>query len=244
MKLYVVGFGPGHAQGMTREAEEAIRRSDLIVGYTVYVDLLRPLFPEKNFAATGMRQERVRVVFALEQAADGKTVALVCSGDSGVYGLAELALTIGAASFPAVDIEIVAGVTAALSGGALLGAPLTHDFAVVSLSDLLTPWETIENRLECAAKGDFVIVLYNPSSRKRRDYLRRACDIIAAHRSPETVCGLVRNIGREGEAVCITTLAALPGQEADMFTTVFIGSSETRAVNGRMVTPRGYRHET
>ena len=168
MKLYVIGFGPGNKEGMTLEAERALQESDLIVGYTVYVELLKEMFHCKEFASTAMKQEKDRVIFALEQADSGKIVSLVCSGDSSVYGMAGLALELSA-NYPNTDIEIVAGVTAALSGGAVLGAPLTHDFAVISLSDLLTPWEKIEKRLACAAMGDFTTAIYNPSSKKRTD---------------------------------------------------------------------------
>lgn len=240
MKLYVVGFGAGGHRGMTLEAKQALLQSDLIVGYTVYVNLLKEIFPDKNYYSTGMRQETDRVRFALEEAAKGQEVALVCSGDSGVYGMACLAFELGQ-EFPQVTIEVVAGVTAALSGGAVLGAPLTHDFAVISLSDLLTPWEKIEKRLTAAAMGDFCIVLYNPSSKKRADYLMRACKIIMQHKSRDTVCGYVRNIGREQEEAHILTLAQLQNVEVDMFTTVFIGNQETRQIGGHMVTPRGYQ---
>ena len=149
-----------------------------------------------------------------------------------------------AAQWPDVEIEVVAGVTAALSGGAVLGAPLAHDFCVISLSDLLTPWEVIEQRLRCAAMGDFSICLYNPASHKRKDYLQKACDILlAAGKDPETVCGYVRNIGRDGEEGKMVSLAQLRGAALDMFTTVFIGSSTTLCVSGRMVTPRGYERK-
>ena len=143
--------------------------------------------------------------------------------------------------YPQVEIEVIPGVTAALSGGAVLGAPLIHDFAVISLSDLLTPWEKIEKRLLAAAEADFAICLYNPSSRKRKDYLRRACDLLLRFRNPETVCGTVRNIGRPGESAQVCTLAQLRELETDMFTTVFVGNSQTRELGGHMVTPRGYR---
>ncbi len=241
MTLYIVGFGCGSRDGMTLAAQAAIQRSGLIVGYKTYIDLIQPFFPDKPVRSTGMRQERERVEMALEQARE-QDVALVCSGDSQLYGMAGLALEL-AADFPDVSIEIVPGVTAALSGGAILGAPLTHDFAVISLSDLLTPMETIQKRLRCAAKGDFVIALYNPSSRNRADYLARACDILLQFRSPETVCGFVRNIGREGQESRILTLSELRDTPVDMFTTVFIGNSETRVIGGKMVTPRGYRND-
>lgn len=237
--LYIVGIGPGSADGMTVEAQSAISKSAIIVGYTVYNELLKPLFPDKRYVQTPMRREGDRVRAALELSREN-VVALVCSGDCGVYGMAGLALQL-AGEYPDVEIEIVPGVTAALSGGAVLGAPLTHDFAVISLSDLLTPWEKIEKRLSCAAEGDFTIAVYNPSSAKRADHLRRACDIILKFRAGETVCGWVRNIGRDGEQSGITTLSELREMAADMFTTVFIGNSETRVINGKMVTPRGYK---
>ena len=238
--LYVVGTGAGDRSGMTMAAEQAILSSELIVGYTKYTELMREIFPEKEYASTGMRQERERVELALKEASD-KTVALVCSGDPQLYGMAGLAYELGAAH-PDVQIEVVPGVTAAFSGGAVLGSPLTHDFAVISLSDLLTPAEKIRRRLECAAECDMVIVLYNPSSKSRADYLRKACDIVLRHRSGETVCGFVRNIGREGQESRILTLSELRETAADMFTTVYIGSSETKVINGKMVTPRGYRN--
>lgn len=239
--LYIVGFGAGNHGGMTFDAEAAILRSDIITGYTAYTELLRKIYPQKEYYCTGMKQERERVEYALEQAASGKKVSLVCSGDSGVYGMAALTLEL-AEKMAETDIEIVPGVTAALSGGALLGAPLTHDFAVISLSDLLTPMEKIEKRLECAAMGDFSVVLYNPSSKKRADYLSRACDILMKYKSPETVCGYVKNIGRDGEQSRILSLNELKNTSVDMFTTVFIGNSETRCIHGKMVTPRGYRN--
>lgn len=239
MKLYVVGFGCGSFEGMTEEARQAIENSDLIVGYKVYTELLKRYFPQKEYFFTGMRQEKERVFYALEQAAKGQTVALVCSGDSEVYGMAGLAYELSE-EFPQAEIQTVAGLTAALSGGALLGAPLTHDFAVISLSDLLTPPEKIALRLECAAKADFVIALYNPSSKSRPEHLKKACEIILKYRSAETVCGYARNIGRNGEESGIMTLAELSDFKADMFTTVFIGNSQTKTINGKMVTPRGY----
>lgn len=238
--LYVVGIGAGSRDGMTIAAEKAIISSELIVGYTKYVELLREHFPEKKYSSTGMKQERERVEFALKEAAD-KTVSLVCSGDPQLYGMAGLAYELSG-SYPDVEIKVVSGVTAAFSGGAVLGSPLTHDFAVISLSDLLTPAEKIRKRLECAAECDMVIVLYNPSSKSRADYLQKACDIVLKYRSEDTVCGYVRNIGREGEESRIMTLAELRNTAVDMFTTVYIGSSETKVIGGKMVTPRGYRN--
>ena len=186
-----------------------------------------------------MTRERERCRQAMEIARSGRTAAMLCSGDAGVYGMAGPLLQL-CPEFPEVEVEVVPGITAALSGGAVLGAPLMHDFCVISLSDLLTPWETIETRLLCAAKGDFSICLYNPSSKKRADHLRRACEILLQEKGPETVCGWVRKIGREGQEHRILTLGELREEAVDMFTTVFIGSSATQAVCGRMVTPRGY----
>lgn len=239
-KLYVVGIGPGSYEGMTLRARQALEESEVIIGYTVYVDLVKEDYPGKQFLTTPMRQETERVRLALSRSAEGRTSALICSGDAGVYGMSCLVEEMSP-DYPGVEIEIIPGVSAMLSGAAVLGAPLTHDFAVISLSDLLTPWATIEKRLVCAAQADFVICLYNPASHRRKDHLRQACDIILQYASPETVCGLVRNIGREGESCRILALRELREAEADMFTTVFIGSSRTRIIGGRMVTPRGYR---
>lgn len=241
MKLYVAGIGCGSRDGITIEAEKAILSSDIVVGYTVYIEQIKHFYPEKECISTGMKQERERVELALQNAADGKTVALVCSGDSQLYGMAGLAIELSV-NYPEVDIEVIPGVTAAFSGGAVLGAPMTHDLALISLSDLLTPMEKIIKRLRCAAEGDFVIALYNPSSKKRADYLQRACDIILEYRSPETVCGIVGNIGREGQQSRVLMLNELRETQVDMFTTVFIGNSETKVINGKMVTPRGYRN--
>ena len=238
--LYVVGIGAGSREGMTIAAQQAVECSELVVGYTKYVELLREHFPEKNYASTGMKRERERVEFALKEA-ENRTVSLICSGDPQLYGMAGLTYELSAAH-PDVEIEVVPGVTAAFSGGAVLGSPLTHDFAVISLSDLLTPAEKIRRRLECAADCDMVIVLYNPSSKSRADYLQKACDIVLKHRSGETVCGYVRNIGRDGQESRVLTLSELRDTAVDMFTTVYIGNSETKIIAGKMVTPRGYRN--
>ena len=187
-----------------------------------------------------MKQEIERCRHALSEARGGRTVAMVCSGDAGVYGMAAPILEL-LPEYPGVEVQIVAGVTAALSGAALLGAPLGHDFCAVSLSDLLTPWEVIEKRLRCAAEGDFAIVLYNPSSKRRGDYLARACEILLETRSGSTLCGLARNVGREGEETRLLTLSELRDTQVDMFTTVFIGASATKRIGAYMVTPRGYK---
>lgn len=238
-KLFVVGLGPGAAGDMSGRARAAIEESSLVVGYTVYLELLRDEFPDKEYYSTPMRKEVERCRYALEQAAAGSVVAMVCSGDPGVYGMAGLVLEL-AVDYPALAIEVIPGVSASNGGAAVLGAPLMHDHCIISLSDLLTPWETIEQRLDAAAQADFVVCLYNPSSHKRPDYLQRACDILLRHRAADTVCGTVRNIGREGESARILSLAELRDTPVDMFTTVFVGNSQTRVVDGRMVTPRGY----
>lgn len=239
-RVYVVGLGPGDQKYFTAQARAALEDAQVLCGYTVYVDLVSGLYPDKETYTTPMTKEIDRCRWALETADGGKTVALVCSGDAGVYGMAGPVLQL-APQYPEVDVEVVPGVTSALSGAALLGAPIGHDFCVVSLSDLLTPWEVIENRLRCAAAGDFSLVLYNPASHKRADYLQRACDILlSAGVSPGTVCGYVRNTGRKGEESKILTLGALRDTQLDMFSTVFIGSSTTLAHHGRMITPRGY----
>ena len=239
-KLYIVGLGPGKPDGMTLEARAALDTSELLCGYGAYLELLKPLYPDKERFSTPMTQELERCRRALDEARRGRTVALVCSGDAGVYGMASPVLEL-LPDYGGVEVEIVAGVTAALSGAALLGAPLGHDFCVISLSDLLTPWEVIETRLRCAAEGDFALALYNPSSRRRADRLQRACDILLGFRGPDTPCGLVRNIGRDGEEKRILPLIELREAELDMFTTVFIGSSATRVIGDHLVTPRGYR---
>ena len=240
MKVTVIGLGPGGGADLTGRARAALEECDLLVGYTAYIDLVKEDFPDKETLSTGMRREVDRCRAAVEAALTGKSVAVVCSGDSGVYGMAGLIYEV-AQEYDPIDIEVVPGITAACGGAAVLGAPLTHDFAVVSLSDLLTPWEKIEARLTAAARADFVLCLYNPASRSRPDYLRRACDILlAAGKSPDTVCGTVRNIGRAGEEARILTLGRLRDAQVDMFTTVFVGNSQTKVLGGKMVTPRGY----
>ena len=242
-KVYAVGIGPGGREFFTDEAVHALDAADVIAGYTVYVDLVKDLFPGKETFTTPMKKEIERCRWAIETALTGKDVAMVCSGDAGVYGMAGLLFEL-ADQYEDVEIQVVAGVTAANSGAAVLGAPLGHDFCLISLSDLLTPWEVIEKRLRCAADGDFAICLYNPRSKKRDDYLAKACSIMMEFKAPETVCGWVRNIGREGQEFHVTTLEKLGQEPIDMFTTVFIGSRTTKVINGRMVTPRGYeKHE-
>lgn len=233
-------MGPGSREKMTLEAVEVLQQCQVIAGYALYIELLKEEFPQKEFIVTGMTKELERCRLALDSAARGRRTAMVCSGDAGVYGMAGILLELSK-EFPQVEIQVVPGVTAALSGGAVLGAPLGHDFCAVSLSDLLTPWEVIEKRLMVAAQGDFVLCLYNPSSKKRADYLQKACDIVLQYQKAETVCGCVRNIGREGEEGWLLSLGGLRETKTDMFTTVFIGNSQTKKIGNRMVTPRGYQ---
>lgn len=238
-KVYVVGIGPGDEKMMTVRAKEVLKSCDIIAGYRTYVELIKKLYPDKEYYENGMRGEIERCEKCIGFAKEGRTVALICSGDAGVYGMASPFLEVAERTGFA-DIEIVPGITAALSGAALLGAPLGHDFCVISLSDLLTPWEIIEKRLRCAAQGDFCIAIYNPSSKKRSDYLHRACEILLEALPEATACGYVRNIGRDGASKKLCTLKELSEESVDMFVTVFIGNSKTEIVGERLVTPRGY----
>ena len=240
-KIYVVGIGPGAYDQMTGRAIRALNESDVIIGYTVYVDLVKEYFAGKEFMTTPMKKEVDRCVLAFDEAKKGKTVSMICSGDAGVYGMAGLMYEVGE-NYPDVELTIIPGVTAATGGAAVLGAPLIHDFCLISLSDLLTPWEKIEARLLAAAQADFVVCLYNPSSRKRKDYLQKACDLMMKYKSPDTVCGTVAQISRDVETAQVMTLKERRDTEVDMFTTVFVGNSQTKNVNGKMVTPRGYKN--
>ena len=239
-KIYVVGFGPGERLYMTQQAVDAMTQADLVVGYTTYVRLLEKQFPELQYYATPMRKETDRCRAAVEAALTGKTVALVSSGDSGIYGMAGVLLEIAAEMQADVEVTAVAGVTAASAAAAVLGAPLMHDFAVISLSDCMTPLDLIFRRVSCAAEGDFVICLYNPRSKSRPHYLAQAAARIGQFRKPETPVGIVKNAGREGETAWITTLEKLPEEPVDMFCIVIVGNSQTYVKNGKMITPRGY----
>ena len=241
-KIYVVGMGPGREEMMTGDALSVLEQADVIIGYTVYLKLLGERFQEKEMMSTPMRQETERCQLAFEEAKKGKKVALICSGDAGIYGMASLMYEIGK-EYPELELVVVPGITAASSGAAVLGAPINHDFCVISLSDLLTPWEKIEKRLIAAAEGDFAIAIYNPSSHKRKDYLQRACDILLRYLEEERVCGYVENIGREGTKAVTCTLKELRDREVNMFTTVFIGNAGSEIVNDKLITKRGYQIE-
>jgi precorrin-3B C17-methyltransferase len=237
-KFYVVGIGPGCPEQMTIQAKQALEEADIIAGYGTYIKLVRPLFPDKEYLQNGMTGEVKRCEMALEQAQAGKTVAMISSGDSGIYGMAGLVLEL--AKGMDIDVVTVPGITAASSGAALLGAPLMHDFAVISLSDRLTEWDLIEKRLHAAASADFNIVLYNPRSKGRPDHIAKAREIFLQYKSAETPVGIVKNIGRDGESAQITTLGEFDIEQVDMFSTVFVGNSQTYIDGNKIVTPRGY----
>lgn len=240
-EIYIVGIGPGAEEMMTEQALRVLEDCDVIVGYTVYLKLLSGRFAGKEFLSTPMKQEIERCHLCFREAQKGKKTAMVCSGDAGVYGMASLMYEISA-DYPDCTLVVVPGITAAVSGAALLGAPLNHDFCVISLSDLLTPWERIEARLRAAVMGDFAIALYNPSSKKRADYLNRACNILLEAGADENrACGYVENIGRDGETAHTCTLAELREKEVNMFTTVFIGNSQSQLIDGKLITKRGYK---
>lgn len=244
-KISVVGIGPGEQEQMTARALECLRHADMIIGYSGYLKLLGEEFAQKEKLDTGMRQEVERCRACFAEAKKGKHVALICSGDAGVYGMASLIYELAAecedGNDPEIEIEVIAGITAAVSGAAILGAPVNHDFCTISLSDLLTPWELIEKRLRAAAAGDFVIALYNPASHKRADYLQKACDILLESLPKDRACGYVRNIGRDDTSVWTGNLNELRNQQVDMFTTCFIGNSRSFLRDNKLITPRGYR---
>lgn len=241
-KIWIVGIGPGEEAQMTGQALSVLEQVEVIVGYTVYLELLGERFMEKIMLSTPMRQEERRCRLCFEQADAGHSVAMICSGDAGVYGMASLMYEIGR-EYPDIELEVVPGVTAANSGAALLGAPLNHDYCVISLSDLLTPWELIEKRLIMAARGDFVIALYNPASYRRADYLEKACKIIEREAESDRACGYVENIGRKDSKMKVCLLSELRKTKVTMFTTVFIGNTKTKIIQGKLVTPRGYQVE-
>ena len=238
-KIYIVGMGPGTGEMMTPQADQALKNSDVIVGYPVYLKLLGDAYQEKEFLSTPMKQEVRRCEMCFEEAELGKTVSMVCSGDAGVYGMASLLYEMSEAH-PSCKLEVIPGITAANSGAAALGAPLNHDYCVISLSDLMTPWELIERRLKAAAVGDFCMAIYNPSSRQRAEYLMRACDILLETVEETRPCGYVENIGRDESKMELCTLKELRDRQVNMFTTVFIGNSETKIIDGHLVTKRGY----
>ncbi len=238
-----MGLGPGGEEHLTPEARETLELADCIAGYTTYINLLpRDLLRDKDVVSTGMTGEIERCRTAVDRALDGSNTVVVCSGDPGVYALAGLLLEI-LQEREVLDrgpFRVIPGIPAFCAAASLLGAPLMHDFAVVSLSDLLTPWETIEKRVQAALDGDFVLALYNPRSKKRDWQLSRVLEIYRSRGAGGRPAGWVKSAAREGETVHLTTVDALDPEEVDMFTTVIIGNSQTRRLNRTMLTPRGY----
>lgn len=235
-KLYVIGIGPGGLDEMTLRAVKAIEESDIIVGYTKYIEMIKDLIKDKEIFKTGMRGEEERCREALELSKD-KKVALISTGDSGIYGMAGLILEMRKDE----NVEIIPGITASSAAGSVLGAPLMHDNCNISLSDLMTPYEDIKKRVRLAAEGDFVISLYNPKSKGRPHYLRECVDIIKEFRGEETPIAVVRNALREGESKEIFTLKDFNDEVVDMFSIVIIGNSKSYIKDGYFVTPRGYK---
>lgn len=236
-KLYVIGIGPGGREHMTLKAVDSIKKSSVIVGYKPYIEYLEELTEGKELFSTGMRGEVERCKKAIDLVKEGKDTAIVSTGDAGLYGMAGPILELS----KEIDVEIVPGVTAGFSAAAELGAPIMHDYASLSLSDLLTPWEVILRRAEKAAEGDFVIQIYNPRSKGRKDHLEKVVEIISKHRKKETPVGIVKNSGRGGNEITITTLDSIDYEKIDMLTVILIGNSNTYIENDKIITPRGYK---
>ncbi|GAB6086052.1 precorrin-3B C(17)-methyltransferase [Alkaliphilus crotonatoxidans] len=240
-KVTVAGIGPGNIDLMAPAVKEAIEQADIMIGYKTYIDLIAPLIKDKRVIDSGMRKEIDRCRQAVTLAQEGHRVVLVSSGDPGIYGMAGILLEINNEVSPAVEVEILPGITAVSAAAASLGAPLMHDFAVISLSDLLTDWNVIKKRIDLASQADFVITLYNPKSKGRTSQIEEAVQIISQYRSPQTPVGIVKNAKREGEQITLSTLGAMLGEAIDMTTVVIIGNSNTYIQNGVMITPRGYQ---
>ena len=240
-RLHVVGFGPGGKEHMTFKAAEVIENADVVTGYTTYVNMIKPYFPDKTYKATGMMKEVDRCKMAIEDAMSGMDVAMISSGDSGIYGMAGIIYQLADEMKADIEIDTVPGITAASTAASVLGAPLMHDLAIISLSDLMTPIDLIMKRVDCAGQGDMIVCLYNPKSKGRTEYLNQTQQILLKYRSADTPVGIVRNAGREDEHKEITTLGDLDKAEVDMFCMVIIGNSQTYVSNDRMITPRGYR---
>lgn len=240
-KVFVVGIGPGGMDQMTPRAKDALMCSDYIIGYTTYIDLIKDHFPKKEFISKGMSTEIERCELALKKAKEGRTIALVSSGDSGIYGMAGLMLEIAGRENSTIPVEVIPGITAASAAAAVLGAPLMHDFAVISLSDYLTPWEVIYKRIKSVAASDFIICLYNPKSKSRTEYINIARDELLKHRLPSTPVGVVWNAGRDEERWVITNLEEMLNYDINMFSIVIVGNTQTYVKNEKMITPRGYK---
>lgn len=239
----MVGTGPGSRDHITPAAGKALDASQIVVGYKTYLDLIPEFLEDKEVVSSAMMQEVDRCRKAVELAESGRQVALVCGGDPGIYAMAGLVFEIVIEKKSAIEVDIVPGLAALNSCAARLGAPLMHDFAAVSLSDLLTPWELIEKRLDAAASADFVIVIYNPKSKKRVTQLDKAREIILQYRNADTPVGIVTAATRENEQVTLTTLEKLPEAEVNMQSTVIVGNSTTFCWQNYLITPRGYHHK-
>lgn len=244
MKIYSIGIGPGNKDLMTAQAQQALQESQVIVAYTPYLDYIEDFIQEKEIISTGMKKERERAALAFVEAQKGKVVAVVSSGDSGVYGMAPLLWEMKQELNSAIEIEVIPGISAVFDAAAKLGAPLGHDFCTISLSDLLTPWELIEKRIVAAAQGDFVTAIYNPVSKGRFWQLMRLKELFLESRNPETPVGIARQTGRKEEELRVITLKELQSDMADMFTLLIIGNSQTRSFNNKMITPRGYYNQS
>jgi precorrin-3B C17-methyltransferase / cobalt-factor III methyltransferase len=239
--IYVVGTGPGDYENLTPAAVKSIHGSDVVIGYRTYLDLIADLLHGKEVISSSMMQEVERCAKAFEFAMSGRRVVMISGGDPGIYAMAGLIYEMAVNNNSTVPIKVIPGLAAVNSCAARLGAPLMHDFATISLSDLLTPWEVIEKRLHAAASADFVIALYNPKSKKRTGHIGRACDIIMQYRKAETPVGIVSNAMRENETITLTDLGKMPEADISMQSTVIIGNSTTFTWQGRMITPRGYK---
>lgn len=237
----MVGIGPGARNEISQRALDALKKSETIVGYKLYVDLVKDIVENKQVIATAMRKEIERVEQAIQAALSGKIVSIISSGDPGVYGMAGLVLEVVSRENIPLPIEIIPGIPAANAAAAVLGAPLMHDYAVISLSDLLTPWETIERRVKCAAEADFVIVLYNPKSSQRTWQIEKTVSIVLQYKSPSTPVGIVKDVSREDEEIVLTTLGKVTSCPIDMTTIVIIGNSTSFQYKDYMITRRGYQ---
>ncbi|EAD6807455.1 precorrin-3B C(17)-methyltransferase [Listeria monocytogenes] len=238
--IYVIGIGPGDKRLMTGEALQAIEDAEVIVGYVTYIKLIKELIKDKEVVKTGMRREIDRCQEAVDIALTGKKVAVVSSGDAGIYGMAGLVLELAEKSDPDIEVKVIPGITASIGAAAVLGAPIMHDFCHISLSDLMTPWEVIEKRLTHAAMADFVVCFYNPRSKGRANHLANAFQKMMEYKSGDTVVGIVKDVGRKEERKIITTMRDIDYELVDMTTMVIVGNKETYVKNGKMITPRGY----
>ncbi len=238
-KIYVVGIGPGNMQDITIRAYNILKNVDIISGYKTYIDLVKDEFKDKELISSGMKMEIDRCKEVLHLAESGKNIALISSGDSGIYGMAGIMLEVASESY--VDIEIIPGVTSAIAGASIVGSPIMHDYATISLSDLLTDFELIKKRIEAASQADFVINIYNPKSKGRVTQIVDARDIMIKYKSPKTPVAILKNVGRENESCIISDLETFLDYDIDMFTVLIIGNSNSYVKNGKMITPRGYK---